>query len=366
MQKLLTIATLGLLIGLSACNKDEEDQASTQLSKTEAKAKITAFNASATEDLRDLASSEGLEAVVDLSLLAESDDPLGGRLSSDKKRLKTFFRTKGHLFRTILDKEYSKQGRKNSDEPFDFEANVGVYEWNPGLEQFERTGDDEIIRILFPTEGSTSNNAELQVLAYEEVEVYDAEGEEYMYEPTLLQASLLVDEAEAASLDLNIEWDEEGFPITADMVAEVVPFKATLSFDVSASNKNSLSASLLRGQETLFSTSVEVLYSGPDKSEEDLKTITGHVQLIDLRLEGEIDVEGMDSAQEPDLNDFVHLTLSADNKKVGDIVFETEMVDGFEETVAYIQYTDGTKEKLEDVLQPVIDELEAIEEDFNS
>jgi hypothetical protein len=366
MQKLLNVATLILLVGLSACNKDEENP-SGQLSKAEAQAKINAFSTTATDDLQDLASSEGLEAIVDLSNLVDSDDPFGGRLSADKKRLKTFFRAKGHLFRTILDKNYSAQGRTKGEEPFDFEAHTGVYEWNANIEQFEKTGSDDIIRILFPTEGSSTNNAEFQLLAYEEVEVYDAEWGETMYEPTVLQAALLVDDAEVASLDLNIEWDEEGFPITADLTAEVVPFKANVSFDVSASNKNTLSASLLRGQETLFSTSVEVLYSGTDKSEEDLKTISGHVQLIDLKLEGTIDVEGMDTVEEePDLNDFIDLTLSADNKKIGDIIFETEIVDGYEESVAYIQYADGTKEKLEDVLQPVIDKLEEIEEDLNS
>jgi len=39
------------------------------------------------------------------------------------------------------------------------------------------------------------------------------------------------------------------------------------------------------------------LYAGTGKSEEDLKTIAGHVQLMNLKLEGTIDVEGMDAAQ---------------------------------------------------------------------
>jgi len=60
------------------------------------------------------------------------------------------------------------------------------------------------------------------------------------------------------------------------------------------------------------------------------------------------------------------LTLSGENKEIGNIVFETEIVDGFEETAPYIEYTDGTKENLEDVLQPVIDELDTISEDLNS
>src|SRR5687768_6676306 len=105
MQKLLAIAALALIFGLSACNKDDEEN-SAALSKTEAKAEINAFNASATQDLQEFASAEGLEAITDLSQLVESDDPFGGRLSTDKKKLKAFFHKKGNAFRTIVDKKY--------------------------------------------------------------------------------------------------------------------------------------------------------------------------------------------------------------------------------------------------------------------
>jgi hypothetical protein len=363
MQKLLSITALAVILSLSACDKDEEKNSS-EFSKVDAQSKITAFNASATQDLQDLATADGLEAIVDLTSLIDSDDPFGGRLSTDKKRLKKFFRKKGHSFRTIIAKKYAKNGRTNGEEPFDFNNNTGLFTWNPEIGEFEKTGESDIIKIQFPTEGSASNNAELQITAYEETLILDEDFE--TYQPTVLRAALLVNNTEAASLDLNIEWDAQGFPLTADFNATVAPFTATLSFDVTGDDKNTLSASLLRDQRTLFSTSVTVLYSSVAKTESDLKTISGFVQLLDLKLEGNIDMEGMDNdVEHVDLNKYIKLELKSENKKVGDIIFVMETIDGVEESLPYLEYADGTKEKLEDVLKPVTDELEQLEEDLN-
>lgn len=359
MQKLLSVAVLAAIFGLSACNKDEETNSS-DLSKTEAKAELAEFNANATTELQELASSKGLEAILDLGDLA---DPFGGRISTDRKKIRTFFRNKGNAFRTIIDKKYDASGR-TKEEAFDFEANTGVYTWNSLEEQFVRTADSDIIKIQFPTEGSSTNNAELQLLAYEEVGFYDEDAQETIYEPTVLQAALIVDGNEEASVDLAVEWDN-GFPVTADFTAEVGPFTTNVNFDITASDKNTLSASLLRNQNTIFETSVTVLYSSADKTEEDLKSISGHVQLKNIKVEGSIDIEGMDATQDIDYNEFIDLTILADNKKVGVVVFIVETENGVEESVPYIEYADGTKEKLEDVLQPVIDEFESLEEDLN-
>jgi hypothetical protein len=363
MQKLLTLLTLVFILGLAACNKDEEEPSGT-LSKTEAKAKINEFSSEATQELQDLSSSEGLKGIVDLSSFMESDDPFGGRSGTDKKKLKAFLRKKGNAFRRIVDSKYLGAGRSKED-AFDFDAHTGVYSWSVTEEIWSRTADSNIIEMQFPSEGSTSNNAKLLLETYEETGFYDEELDETIYEPTVLEASLLVDGTEIASLDFDIDWSEDGTPIAANLNATVVPFSGSVQFDITANDKNTLSATLKRDDKTLFSTSVDVLYSDPGKSDEDIKTVSGHIQFISLKLKGSIDVEGMDASQDGNLNDFVLLELLADERKVGNIIFETEEIDGMEEAVAYIEYADGTKEKLEDVLKPVTDELEEIEEDIN-
>jgi hypothetical protein len=367
MKKILSLTVLALIFGLSACNHDDEDVQTSDLSKTEATAKISSFNATAKQDLQDLSSAKGFEALTSLSDLASLDDPFGGRTTTDKKKLKTFLRTKGQAFQKIINKSYYTSGR-SKEGGFDFAANAGIYTWNADLEEFEKTATSDIIKIQYPSEGSTTNNAELRLNAYEEQEFYDEEFGEYYYEPTSIDAELLVDAAKVASLQFSATWDPSETPLTADITAMVTPFTATASFDVTSSTKNTLSASLKRDSQTIFSTSVEVLYSGTEKSDEDIKTVTGFVQLIDLKIEGGINVEGIDQAQGEvvDLNEFVSLKVTTDGKNVGKIVFKTETdSNGDESSIAYIEYSDGSQEKLEDVLKPIQDELDSIDDDIN-
>jgi hypothetical protein len=184
---------------------------------------------------------------------------------------------------------------------------------------------------------------------------------EFIYEPEEIKASLSVDGNEVASLDLAMEWDEEGFPLTADITVGIPPYTGNLTFDVSGSTKTTLSASIRHNDDILLATSVTVNYSDASKSEESIKDIAGYVQVKNIKLQGEIDIEAMDQSQDGDPNDYVHLALYDGSSKIGNIVFVEELVDGFDEYVAYLEYADGSKEKLEDVLEPVITELEDLE-----
>ncbi len=367
MKKILSIAAIALIFGLSACNHDDEDKSSSDLSKTDAKAKINSFNTTATQDLQDLSSSQGLKAITDLSNLSTIDDPFGGRSKTDKRKVKAFLRRKGQTFKKVINNRYNPSSGRSKEDGFNFEANTGIYTWNEATQQFDKTGESDIIKIFYPSEGSQTNNSELRLNAYTEVELYDEEFEEYVYEPTSIDAEVFVDAVKVASLDATITWDPSDFPLTANITASVVPFTASVTFDVTANNKNTLTASLTRDSHTLFATSIAVLYSSSDKSDENIETVSGFVQLIDLKVDGSIDVKGIDQVQgeEIDYNDFVNLTVTAENTKVGKVVFANETDNGDEITVAYIEYADGTKEKLEDLIQPVIDELDNIEEDIN-
>jgi hypothetical protein len=128
-----------------------------------------------------------------------------------------------------------------------------------------------------------------------------------------------------------------------------------MSFDVSGATTSTISGSLKNGNETLFATSINVKYADESKTEESLKTASGFVQLNDLTLKGEIDFDAANNS-EVDLNDIYKFSLFKGNDKLGKVVF----VETNEELVPYLQYADGTKEKLEDVLQPVVDELESL------
>jgi hypothetical protein len=361
MKQSILITALFAGLALTACNDDEGPA---KLSKSDAQTEINEFSSSATQELQDLADAKGLAALADLSELTTTDDPFGGRVATDQKKLKAFFSKKGKQFRSIFASP-NEAGRAKGEEPFNYNDKKGIYTWDPATETFVKSGTSTIIQVRFPSEGSATNNAELQLKAYSEVHTYDVEFDEHSYEPAIVKASLLVDNQEVASLDLEIDWDESGIPLSGTFSASVTPFFATVSFDISSSTKNTLSASLKKNNETLFATSIVVAYSSPAKQEYDLEQISGFVQVKNLTLKGTIDVQGADVSEEPDLNDFIKLQLYSGEKKIGDIVFETELVDGFEESVTYLKYNDGTKEKLETVFKPVLDEFETLEAEIN-
>jgi len=353
-QKTLSIFSFSLLVALSACNKDD-DQVN-QPSKEDAKTKISKFNTDAKTDLQDLSSAEGFKAVKDFFDLTSSDDPFGRAAEQNSKY---FFRDKGKEFRSVFATAKAATGRTQGDEPFDFEAHTGVYAWNSENEEFERTADASTIRIQFPSEGSATNDAELKLSAYSEVEVYDEENQEYFYQPEELKAELFVSNEKLAALSLEITWDDYGFPLTADISALAKPFTINVGFDVANSTTSTLAIALLRDQTTLVSTQVTATYKDNTKSEESLKKIDGFVQVRNLKVEGTIDVEAANHS-EVNWNDIVKLALKADNEKIGDIV----IVDENEKPVAYLQYADGSKEKLETVLKPVLDEVDALRDDL--
>ena len=358
-RKLLSLAALTVLIGISACSDDDGPKV---LSKDDAKAKISTFNATASQDISGVADADGVKAIQDFFNLVDTDDPFG-RIGTDKKKVRAFFLEKGHEFKSIFTKK-GINGRTAEDEPFFFNDHTGIYVWNPELGEageFEKVDESEIIIIQFPTDGSETNNAELRLTAYEEVEFQDEETEEWTLVPSILKASLSVDEAEVASVDFRIDWTSDGFPLGASITLTVAPYSASISFNDSNATSSNLSVSFKKGQEVLVATTVTATYSDNFKKGEDLVSIDGFVQFREMKIQGTVNIEAANEA-EVDWNTILDVDLFSNGEKLGDIVFVEEN----DEPVAYIQYADGSKEKLETVLQPVIDEIEALTEDLDN
>jgi hypothetical protein len=349
--KVLTAGAMAVLLGLSACNNDDEKDNGI-VAKEKAKTEITSFNNEAAGDLQDLADTEGMDAMEDFFNLVDQDDPFG-RIASDKGKARTFFREKGREFRRVFTPASRLNGKALNDEPFDFEENKGVYVWDAQQQIFVLESEANVVEIHFPTEGSETNNAVLTLSEYEEQLIEDEF--DYYYEPTRISASLSVDENEAASLEFTVEYDESGFPTTADVELTVTPFSATLTFDESSANQSSVSFSLLKNQTVLAATSIVAKYSDSSKSEESLSTIEGYVQFKNLKLQGVVDYQAA-NAEEVNWEEVVQLEMYSGSDKIGDVIFATEN----EEDIAYIRYADGSTEKLEDVMQPVVDELNSL------
>ena len=333
-KKTLSLFSLCAVLVLSSCNDDDSPAGSGLISKEEAKAVIGNFNGDAVEDLQGLAEVDGMEAIKDLFDLTSTDDPFG-RMQQDKQQVKAFFQKHGRKFRSIFSSPAARTA--GGSEPFDFEANAGVYSWNPELGEageFELTDESEDIIIEFPIEGSTVNNASLKLTDYAEVEVFNEEFEEFEYLPTILEAELFVGAAKTAALSLEAEWDEAGFPLDAAIYFEVAPYSLIISIDVSAATSSTLAVSLRHNNEVLLATSVKVNYTDASKSEESLKNLEGYVQFRNLKIQGTVNVEAA-TGEDVNWNDIIKLGLYSDTKKLADIVFEQEDEEGL---IPYLKY----------------------------
>lgn len=354
-QKLLSITLLATIIGLASCSDNETNN---DLSRNDAETKLKSVNSTAASDLQALSEGDGLAPVKDLFNLLDTDDPFS-RIGTDKKQIKTFFRTKGKEFKNIFAPGKVFNGRTADDVPFNYTSKKGIYSWNVTTEVFEKTGESSYISILFPIEGSADNNAELQITAYSDVELTDGDIGEPYYNPTEIKADLFVDDKKVASIDFEATWATDGTPTTADISLFVEPYTATITFSGTATT-STLITSLKSGQEILVATSATVSYDNENKILKSMIKVDGYLQLKNLKLQGNIDVKAADASTTNDPNDFVHLSLYADDKKAGDIIFIQEEGDGLEEYVPYLKYNNGDQEKLEVVFKEVADELESI------
>jgi len=352
------IITVGCLLTVSSCKDDETSE---QFTVDKAKQSMSDFSSDLHSDIIEMTSSSGVNAIGDLVSLLDLNDPFGGRMM-DEKSLKNWFKSNARLFKTIFVSKSVGFSRTQED-GFDFEGNWGEYNWNPQTEMFEKSDAQlQMIVINFPTEGSDANNVTLRLTDFEEQYIED-DGDSY-YQPSLLAADLSIDGVEQIALDFSAEYLSDGSPIAGSVSLFLNPFTFSVSFDDSSNTASSGNASIAKGDEIIIAINLTIDYLSSDKNE--LDAISGQIQYRQMIIKGDVDVNGIESAENPDPNDFVNLELFEGTNKIGVVVFLTEMVDDSEEDVPYLQYADGSQEKLEDILRPVIDEIDDFADDVES
>ncbi|SNT19869.1 hypothetical protein SAMN05421640_2807 [Ekhidna lutea] len=352
MKKLLGVLLLGLFI-LSGCNNDDEKNV--DLTADDAKALVNNSADKLGDDVVSLVESDGAQAVIDFANLLEGSAVIGGRVSEKEW-------TKGRLNLIIQYFVNGPAARTSNDDVTSLEDIQGLYEWNPEIGDFDKA-ESEFFIVKFPTEGSETNNAELKISALEFVKITEDHGEyvdEY-YLPSIIVGYVKVDETTVIELDFEVNWSSVGAPEKAEVSLFVSPFNFELSFDDTFAQKSSILSSISISDELIVAIDLSVEFESAEKEEP--VYFEGSVTYRDLKIGGDVDVR--DLPEDADPNDFINLALFSGDTKVGDIVFELEEIEpGFEDYVAYVEYSDGTKENLEDILEPVLQEIEETFEEF--
>lgn len=342
---ILSLFLSGALLGVTSCGDDEPGRAS----KQEVKAAFESANDQISNDLNAFSSSSGYEAMNQLSALTDESNPFGRKSSRKREQVIENIKAGVYALRGVL-KYSTANARINSDEPFNFNLNKGVYKWNFVAEAFDRTGNSEIIEIWFPTEGSNTNDAEFRLTAYAEESTPN--GDE-LYSPTLIKASILVDDEKELELNAEVEYGSDDEPVKGDVYYFVNPFALDISFDDTKAKSSTFSESLSKSGKTLIGFGATVNFQDASKDESSVKSANGYLQLADIKF---VVSAKMTESSSGDINDFITITIKVKNKEGGKIMLEQDASTG--EIVPYVKYNDGTTEPLENLLQDLSFEIE--------
>jgi hypothetical protein len=344
---ILSLLLLTVLLGVSSCGDDEAGKAS----KAEVKAAFEAANDQISNDLNSFSNSSGYEAMNQLSVLTDETNPFGRKSSHKREQVIENFKAGVYAIRGIVTNSTdATNARISGDEPFNFNENKGIYEWSPEEAIFVRTEDAEIIVILFPTEGSVTNNAEFRMTAYEETSTPN--GDE-LYSPTLIKASILVNDTKELELNADVAYNDEDQPVKGDVYYFVNPFALEVAFDDTGSTSSSFSESLSKSGKVLIGFGATVNFQDASKDESSLKSASGYFQLVDIKL---VVNAKMTESTSGDINDFISISIKVKGKSGGKIILEQDETTG--EIIPYVKYTDGSAEPLENLLADLSFEIE--------
>lgn len=345
MKKLLFCAFLALPTLFLACSKDDVAK---DLTKDEAVAQIQATNADLKKEIADVKTNKGVEAIVTLSELAEVGlFPEAVTQLASAEGMMNAVSTRSNPYKSVL---------KSSKSSFDFNSKTGKYTYTKGQFVPDRSVTDKIV-ILFPTEGSTNNNAELVISSFEDQ--YVASTDEYF--PIKIEAELKVNNATVlkisykAALGKFASLGKEATGVASfDLVVTLLPYtlvsNQTLSVSTEAYSVKDNSV-LKNGSKMLISTGRD-LVGTIDKSTGDL-TYRGnaYLQISSLKLVGSISYSDNLNQKDPIANLASKIDLNLykypEGNRIGKILIQKN-------AEPMIEYCDGTKSDLESVFAELV------------
>jgi len=333
-MKRLFILLIPFFITLYSCDKENTDAG---LTSEEASSEISSIASKVSADIIKMNESDGINGMIDLVesyiFTAREDDEGNVTLQVSE------------IFQDFVTGPFSEISDNWIESLDDIK---GLYVWNPETEAFDKSASDFFI-VQFPTEESSSNNAEFKITQLELAEIteyYDGFTDEYLL-PSLIEAYLQIDDKVVISLDLDVEWSSDGFPNLAKVELVIEPYSLTIGFDDLQDKSSSLLSMLRLNGKDILGIDVDMEFETESKDEPPV--VEGYIFYGNLKVSGEADL-ALD--EDEDVNEFTDLEVFIDNKKVGDIVFKGD------DEIPYIQYLDGTTEEIEILFEEAIEEIE--------
>ncbi len=349
MKTLKKLVLFGLILSVgffTACEDDKDEE----LSYEESKETLQEMDSQMVADFEEMSQSDGMTA---FATLQHMDDPFAEQKSTKES----------HVIANI--KEYALPiGKKikstKAESSFDFDNNVGTYTWNNTEGYWAVTPDDPSDKIVvnFPADSTNmdDNNATLTIYNYEEQE---SDGDNVYYQPTAIEADLVIDGTEYVNLSLTAEWDDNGEPEILNVSVFLNPFTYTGEIETT-STSGSIDFAINYDDNQIFSTGIDIDFK--DDTKEEPKLIDGFFQYRKAKIEAKINVENIEQIIEDlesgdsdyetmegaidAVNDEIDAKIFHDGKKVADIEIG-EIDDETGEPIIILVFNDGTEENAE-------------------
>lgn len=146
-RKLLLILPFAIA-AFSSCNKDDE-KSGTPLNPVEAKVSINNMSQELETDIITMFEADGAGAIMNLSdLMTDYNGIFDGRQKREKGYVKEVMLKKAQDFKSIFIPQDKMRGGKSQGETgFNYQENLGIYEWNADSADFSKTGPSNFIEI---------------------------------------------------------------------------------------------------------------------------------------------------------------------------------------------------------------------------
>jgi len=293
------------------------------------------------DDIIDIITSDGVESAFSfVEFMSESSEfGIGFRADTEKARILQI----AQIF------AQRPASRVSTEEPFtDFPT--GIYNWSEQEGDFVFTEESNELILKFPVGESDSNNGVFTLSKLEFVNDYL---------PSKITMLLAVDGTPMVELDLVINWSANGYPEDGELYLFVNPFTLDVNYNLTDGLGTTASVTLSKGDELISAISL----STPTTSvfEDFPSEIEGSVQYRRIKIAGNVNLERFEEAfaGETDPNAYMDVFFYIDGDKVGEIVLILEEIEeGYDDYVPYIILNDGSEVALEEVLEPILEEIE--------
>lgn len=366
-KRIFLASVLGAsMLFFTSCKKDDDGEnntETTELSVTESKTTLDQTATSLKTDLGTMSENASMDALDSFSdLMDDSDDTNSNAARQGKKSVKDYIAI---IEKTLNNTVSASNARLTADDDFDLSTSTGIYEWNASLEDFENKGTSSNLIIKFPSvEGGTTNDATFTVNSYKE----DSDEN-----PTDVDMVLTKGGNTIFSIDFEAAYDSESEPTSIDGTIKMTPYSYSLKAS-HTSNSVSFNTSINSDNLSIPIVSTSMNATFLDDSLTNPNTIKGSLQLYEVTLNADINAKAIQEADEEtadmesvvNSNANVSFSKTSSGQKIGDVVVD-EVEDAANEdtdVIFYIQYSDGSKEDLEEVFDETLTEIEEVIEEL--